>query len=154
MVGITLVDILQNWLNWFHFFFLEGDLLIILIDCMIFLSIFRDGTKMSMSTVCLFTHLDSGILYLYNVFLWPMILVVWSLELTDIFNCRFFLNRLPVCFNLIVLFFSCNSMLCSGCSALQVVNPNLKKISIAKNHANWFVFVVHVSASPICDLEF
>ena len=69
MVGITLVDILQNWLNWFHFLFLEGDLLIILIDCMIFLSIFRDGTKMSMSTVCLFTHLDSGILCLYNVFL-------------------------------------------------------------------------------------
>ena len=24
MVGITLVDILQNWLNWFHFLFLLG----------------------------------------------------------------------------------------------------------------------------------
>ena len=34
---ITLVDVLQNWLNWFHFLFLEGGLLIILIDCMIFL---------------------------------------------------------------------------------------------------------------------
>ena len=64
MVGITLVDILQNWLNWFHFLFLEGGLLIILIDCMIFLSTFRDGTRMSMSTVSLLTQPDSGILYL------------------------------------------------------------------------------------------
>ena len=31
-----LVDVLQNWLNWFHFLFLEGGLLVILIDCMIF----------------------------------------------------------------------------------------------------------------------
>ena len=34
--NITLVDVLQNWLNWFHFLFLEGGLLVILIDCMIF----------------------------------------------------------------------------------------------------------------------
>ena len=40
MVGITLVDILQNRLNWFQFFFVEGGLLIILIDCIIFLSTF------------------------------------------------------------------------------------------------------------------
>ena len=39
-VIITLVDVLQNWLNWFHFLFLEGGLLVILIDCMIFLSPF------------------------------------------------------------------------------------------------------------------
>ena len=32
-----LVDVVQNWLNWFHFLFLEGGLLVILIDCMIFL---------------------------------------------------------------------------------------------------------------------
>ena len=31
-----LVDALQNWLNWFHFLFLEGGLLVILINCMIF----------------------------------------------------------------------------------------------------------------------
>ena len=36
-VGITLLDVLQNWLNWFHFLFLEGGLLVILIDCIIFL---------------------------------------------------------------------------------------------------------------------
>ena len=39
-IGITLVDVLQNWLNWFHFLFLKGGLLVILIDCMIFLSPF------------------------------------------------------------------------------------------------------------------
>ena len=44
MVGITLVDILQNWLNWSHILFLERGLLITLIDCIIFLSTFRDDT--------------------------------------------------------------------------------------------------------------
>ena len=39
-VGIALLDVLQNWLNWFHFLFLKGGLLIILIDCMIFMSPF------------------------------------------------------------------------------------------------------------------
>ena len=37
---------------------------------------------------------------------------------------RFFLNRFPVCFNLFVPFFPCNSMPRSGCSALHGVNPN------------------------------
>ena len=46
-----LVDVLQNWLNWFHFLFLRGGLLIILIDCMIFPSPFLDVARMSMSTV-------------------------------------------------------------------------------------------------------
>ena len=64
MVGITLVDILQNWLNWFHFLFLEGGQLIILIDCMIFLSTFRNGAKISMSTISFLTQLGSGIFYL------------------------------------------------------------------------------------------
>ena len=32
-----LVYVLQNWLNWFHFLFLKGGLLVVLIDCMIFL---------------------------------------------------------------------------------------------------------------------
>ena len=36
-IGITLLDVLQNWLKWFHFLFLEGGLLVILIDYMIFL---------------------------------------------------------------------------------------------------------------------
>ena len=50
-IGITLVDVLQNWLNWFHFLFLKVGLLVILIDCMIFLSPFLDVTRMSISTV-------------------------------------------------------------------------------------------------------
>ena len=62
--SITLVDILQNWLNWFHFAFLEGGLLVILIDSMIFLSPFLDVTKMSTSAVSFLTQLDSGILCL------------------------------------------------------------------------------------------
>ena len=53
MVGITLVDILQNRLNWFHFLLLDRGLLITLIDCIIFLSTFRDGTMMSKLTVSL-----------------------------------------------------------------------------------------------------
>ena len=42
----------------------EGDLLVILIDCMIFLSPFLDVTRMSMSTVPFLAQLDSGILCL------------------------------------------------------------------------------------------
>ena len=59
-IVITLADVLQNWLNWFHFLFLEGGLLVILIDCMSFLSPFLDVTSMSISTVSL-AQLDSRI---------------------------------------------------------------------------------------------
>ena len=50
-IGINFVDVLQNWLNWFHFVFLEGGLLVILMNCIIFLSPFLDVTRVSMSTV-------------------------------------------------------------------------------------------------------
>ena len=63
-LGITLVDVHLNWLNWFHFLILEGGLLIILIDCMIFLSPFLDVTRMFMSTVSFLAQLNSGILCL------------------------------------------------------------------------------------------
>ena len=43
--------------------FSRGCLLIILIDCMIFLSPFLDATRMSMSTVSFLTQLDPGILF-------------------------------------------------------------------------------------------
>ena len=56
--SITLVDVLPNWLNWFHFLLLDGGLLVILIDCMIFLSPFLDVIKMSMSTVSLTYNLN------------------------------------------------------------------------------------------------
>ena len=42
----------------------EGGLLVILIDCMIFLSPFLDVTRMSMSTVFFLAQLGSGILCL------------------------------------------------------------------------------------------
>ena len=35
-IGITLVNFHLNWLNWFHFCILEGGLLAILVDFMIF----------------------------------------------------------------------------------------------------------------------
>ena len=63
-IVITLVDVLQNWLNCFLFLFLEAGLLVILIDCMIFLSPFLDVTRMSMSTVSFLAQLNSGILCL------------------------------------------------------------------------------------------
>ena len=47
----SLADVHLNWLNWFHFVILEGGLLVILIDCIIFLSPFLDVTRMSMSIV-------------------------------------------------------------------------------------------------------
>ena len=40
--GLTLVEVHLNWLNWFHFVILKGGLLVILINCMIFLSLFLD----------------------------------------------------------------------------------------------------------------
>ena len=43
---------------------LEGGILVILTDCMIFLSPFLDVTRMSMSTVSFLAQLDSGILCL------------------------------------------------------------------------------------------
>ena len=62
--GTTLVDIHLNWLNWFHILCLEGGLLVIQIDCMIFLSPFLDVTRMYMPTVSFFPQLDAGILCL------------------------------------------------------------------------------------------
>ena len=47
-VGITLVDVYLNWLNWFHFIILKGRLLVILIDYLIFLSSFLDVTRIPM----------------------------------------------------------------------------------------------------------
>ena len=63
-IAITSIDVLQNWLNWFHFLFLEVGLLVILIDCTILRSPFLDVTRMSMSAVSFLAQLDSGILYL------------------------------------------------------------------------------------------
>ena len=55
-IGIILVDVHLDWLNWFHF--------LILIDYMIFLSPFLGAARMSMSTIYFLAQLDSGILSL------------------------------------------------------------------------------------------
>ena len=54
-IGITLVDVHLNWLNWFLILILEGGLLIILIDCMISLSPFLDVTRMPMLIISFLT---------------------------------------------------------------------------------------------------
>ena len=59
---------LLNWLNWFHLLFLEGGKLVILIDCMIFLSPFLDVERMSMWTVAFLAQLDC-LIFLYFLFL-------------------------------------------------------------------------------------
>ena len=43
--------------------FKEGGVLLILIDCMVFLSSFMDVKRMSMSTVSFLEQLDCGVLY-------------------------------------------------------------------------------------------
>ena len=58
-IGFTLVDV---YLNWFHFLIVEGALLAILIDCMIFLSSSLDVTRMFMLTVSFLSQLNSVIL--------------------------------------------------------------------------------------------
>ena len=73
LVGITLVYVNLRWLDWFHFLILEGDLLVILIDCINFLSPCLDVIRMSMSTASFTTQLDSEIICLKNAFLWTMI---------------------------------------------------------------------------------
>ena len=67
-IGITSVDAHLNWFNWFHLLILQGGLLVILIDCTIFLSPFLDVTRISMSIVSFLTQLDSGIICQQNAF--------------------------------------------------------------------------------------
>ena len=73
-----------NWLNWFHFLILEGDLFVILmIDCMTSVTIPRWYKDVSMTTASFLPQLGFGILCLQNAFLRPMIQMALSIELTD-----------------------------------------------------------------------
>ena len=56
-IGIILEDVDLNWLDWFLFFIIVEDL-VILIGCMIFLSPFLDFIKISMLIVSFLLHLD------------------------------------------------------------------------------------------------
>ena len=64
------------------------------------------------------------IVCLQNTFFWLMIWMASSVELTDTLNCRFFLNRFPVCFNLFVHIFLVTSCL------ILAVQPCMEWISI------------------------
>ena len=59
-----LVDVHLERLNWLHFILLEGGLLVILINCMVFLSSSLDVSRMSLSKVSFFALLNSRILCL------------------------------------------------------------------------------------------
>ena len=85
-----LVDIHLNWLNLFLFLILKEGLLVILIDCMIFLSPFLEVRRLPMSKVSFLAQLDSVIFYLILV---SLLLIFYlsaykqflSLELADTF---------------------------------------------------------------------
>ena len=62
-----------NWLNWFRFLILVPGPLVILIGCIIFPLPFLGDISISMSTVSFLAQLNSGILYLQNPFIWPII---------------------------------------------------------------------------------
>ena len=55
---------------------------------LIFVSPFLDVIMMSMSTVSFLAKLDSGIHYLWNTFLWPMIYMALHLGLGDTFYLK------------------------------------------------------------------
>ena len=100
-----MVDIHLNWLNWFHFLSFEEGLLIILIDCMIFLAQFLDVTRMSMSAVAFLAQLDSGTL-LIECFPLTYDLNGFKVRINrHQLTVGYFQKRFPVCFNLFVLLF-------------------------------------------------
>ena len=114
-----MVDALQNWINWFHFLFLEGGPLVILIDCVIFLSSFPDATKVSV-----------GSFFPRTARLWNSLLIE-CLPLTC--NCRLLLKRFPVCFSLSELLFLVTPCL------IVAVQPCMEWIPIKKTILMWNV---------------
>ena len=67
------------WTDWTDSILVRGPLLI-LIQCMIFLSLFLDVARVSMSTIFFLAQLDFGILCLQNAFFWPMIYMTLNLD--------------------------------------------------------------------------
>ena len=111
-MGITFVDVHLNWFNWFHSLFVEGGLLIILIDCMIFQSPFL------MLQRCLCLQFFPSTARLGNS------LPIECFPLAyDLNGFKSGINR-PFCTS-----FSCNFMAGSGSSALHRVNPNKKRLN-------------------------
>ena len=102
----------------------KGDLLIILIECMIFLSPFLDVTRMSKSTVSFLAQLDSKSSLPIECFPLTHDYSGFTSRINrHLFNCRFFLN-IPCMLCPFSASFSCNSM---SRRALHGLNPNQKK---------------------------
>ena len=82
----------------------RGRSIVILIDCTIFLSPFLDVTRMSMPTV--FFPRTARLWNSLPIECFPLTYDLSGFKSRIkryLFNCRFFLNRFPVCFNLFVL---------------------------------------------------
>ena len=88
-IGITFLEVHQNWPNWFRFLVFMTDLFVNQIGCMIFLSPFL-VIRMSMSRTSFINQLDPGTPFLQNSPLWFMIWMVLILNLINIlFFCCF-----------------------------------------------------------------
>ena len=119
-----------NWLSRRRVLILVGGPVVILIECMIFLS-FLDVIRMFMSEAHFLTQSDFGILSLAKRF--SLIYNLNGLKSTvnrHIFV--FFLKNFLKSFSFFSLSFPCNFMPRSGCSALYGVNPSKK----VKSHGN------------------
>ena len=109
-VGITSVDARLNWLNWFHFLIFVEDLLVILRlhDFSVTIPICYKNFYVNSFFPCTIRHWNSlpieCFLLSYDLSGFKSVQPC-TLELTDQFICRFFLNRFPVCFNHYVLGF-------------------------------------------------
>ena len=105
------------------FLILMGGLLVILISCMVFLSLFQNAIRMSMSTF-----------FLRAAKLWNSLLAEWFLLTYDlnIFKSRvnrhlLFLGFFYTAFlyaSLLCPLFFCNFIFCKGCQSLWGVKPN------------------------------
>ena len=118
---------------------LMGGLLVILINCMVFLSLFQNAIRMSMSTF-----------FLRAAKLWNSLLAEWFLLTYDlnIFKSRvnrhlLFLGFFYTAFlyaSLLCPLFFCNFIFCKGCQSLWGVKPNsaLKLLMTKRNvYRDW-----------------
>ena len=121
------------------FLILMGGLLVILISCMVFLSLFQNAMRMSMSTF-----------FLRAAKLWNSLLAEWFLLTYDlnIFKSRvnrhlLFLVSFYTAFlyaSLLCPQFFCNFIFCKGCQSLWGVKPNstLKLLMTKRNvYRDW-----------------
>ena len=122
-----MVDVHLSWLSWFFFLILEEGLLVILMDCMIFLSLFLDVARISVNNF--FPRLAR----LRNSL--PMKCFPLTYDLNGLKSritrhlliVGSFSKQISCMLLSFHASFSCNFMPRSCYSALHGVNPNLKK---------------------------